>query len=310
LWGATEENISGKIKISVVIASYNSAPLVFETLESLQRQEGIPSDSYEIILADSSDDNTPSLVPERFPEIRVIHSDKRMYPGGARNMGIRKSSGEIIAFIDADAKASLHWLERIEYHHRDPAVAAVGGPILNGNPDAFLGWVPYWCEFTGYSANSPETRRRVIPTCNLSIKRDAFDKYGPFLEEQFGNEDVLLTENLRREGLGPLFKRDMPVYHHNRFTWNTIAPHLRKLGRCTGIARMKYDIAGSASFRSWRRYLIIPLTPFYKTCLIWGRMLRDDPSRIGRLIVTTPWIFAGLVHWTSGLDDGLREGRK
>jgi glycosyltransferase involved in cell wall biosynthesis len=294
----------------VVIASYNSKPLVFETLESLRHQNRIEPGDYEVILADSSDDGTHEAVMERFPDVRVVHSDERKFPGAARNMGIAESRGEIVAFIDADAIASPNWLERIRIHHKEPGTAAVGGPILNGNPEQFLGWVPYWCEFTGYTAQSPETRRRVIPTCNLSIKRKAFDEYGPFLEDQFGNEDVLLTENLRKAGLGPVFRQDMPVYHINRYRWKEIVPHLRKLGRCTGLARMKFNVAGAASFRSWKRAFILPLTPLYKAALIWGRVIRDEPGRLGRLAITSPWIITALIHWTLGMRDGLREGRE
>jgi len=295
--------------MSVVIASYNSAPLVFETLESLHRQEGIKPCEYEVILADSSTDGTNDAVHQRFPEVKIVHSNERKFPGAARNMGIRESTGDILAFIDADAVASPHWLERIRHYHQDPQIVAAGGPILNGNPQKFLGWVPYWCEFTGYTRRSPETRRRVIPTCNLSIKRKAFDEYGPFLEEQFGNEDVLLTENLRKAGLGPVFKRDMPVYHFNRYDWAQITGHLRKLGMSTGMARVKYDVAGAASFRCWKRHFIIPLTPLYKAALIWGRVARDEPERLPRLAATSPWIIAGLIHWTIGMRNGLGQGK-
>ena len=303
-----ESTISDGIDISVVIASYNSMPLVFETLHSLRHQEGIKPEEYEVILADSSTDGTHDAVREKFPEVKVVHSDVQKYPGAARNMGITESQGSIVAFIDADAYASPRWLERIRHHHKQAGVAAVGGPILNGNPEKFFGWVLYWSEFTGYTAVSPETQRRVIPTCNLSIKRRAFDENGPFLEEQFGNEDVLLTENLRKAGLGPLFKRDMPVYHVNRYRWSEIAPHLRKLGRCTGVARMKFDVAGAGTFRTWRKHLILPLIPLYKWLLICGRTIRDDPGRLMRLGAVSPWLFAGLIHWTLGMRDGLRKG--
>jgi hypothetical protein len=224
-------------------------------------------------------------------------------------MGIKESSGEILAFIDADAVASPRWLERISFHLQEPQTVAIGGPIVNGNQSKFLGWVPYWCEFTGYTPRSPETRRRVIPTCNLSIKREAFDKYGPFLEEQFGNEDVLLSENLRKAGLGPVFRRDTPVRHINRHKWAAITAHLRRLGASTGAARARYDIAGATSLRGWKRAFIIPLTPLYKAALIWGRVARDAPQQLPRLAITSPWVIAGLIHWTIGMRNGLRQGK-
>ncbi len=121
-------------KISAVICTYKRYDLLKKAIESLISQS-IPSSEYEILIID----NTPNAKfgegkssCEQYsdiPNLRYLFED---IPGlsNARNVGIRESSSEIIAFLDDDAIASKSWLEEIVLGFQSfEKVGVVGGKI-------------------------------------------------------------------------------------------------------------------------------------------------------------------------------------
>jgi len=118
------------MKISVVIPSYNQAGTVRNCLRSVLAQQR-PAD--EIIVVDSSTDETPEIIAEEFPEVQLIHLAEKTPPGQARNIGVERASGEVIAFTDSDCVPTPQWLRAIDDAYRRDAcvgtVGTVGGPI-------------------------------------------------------------------------------------------------------------------------------------------------------------------------------------
>ena len=94
------------MKLSIIVPVYNMAAdnkLSF-CLDSLLAQK---LDDYEIIAVDdcSTDDSLKILqdYQKKHPDkIQVIHSPVNKHQGGAKNLGIKKATGEWIGFIDAD----------------------------------------------------------------------------------------------------------------------------------------------------------------------------------------------------------------
>lgn len=87
--------------VSVITPFYNDIRYFPETLKSYFSQT---YPNIEMILIDDNSDMRPNtLIPEnaKYP-VRIIRSDKKMGPGGARNLGIRQANGELIAFLDSD----------------------------------------------------------------------------------------------------------------------------------------------------------------------------------------------------------------
>lgn len=83
-------------KISVIIPVYNEESYVSDLIRSIKQQT---YKNYEIIAADSSTDNTPNIL--RKFGVKVIRIPKTNV-SAARNAGINKAKGEILALIDAD----------------------------------------------------------------------------------------------------------------------------------------------------------------------------------------------------------------
>ena len=98
--------------ISVIIPSYNSEHTIEKCLDSLRNQSY--RGEHEIILIDSSADTTPQIVSSKYPEIQLIHLEKKTDPGTARNIGIKEAKGDILALIDSDCIAAHDWLDNIK----------------------------------------------------------------------------------------------------------------------------------------------------------------------------------------------------
>lgn len=87
-------------KVSVIIPSYNREHLIQRSILSVLNQT---YKNIELIVVDDSNDNTEQKVKEIKDE-RLIYlkNPKRMGVSAARNIGIKISTGELIAFQDSD----------------------------------------------------------------------------------------------------------------------------------------------------------------------------------------------------------------
>ncbi|MDN3695214.1 glycosyltransferase family 2 protein [Chryseobacterium tructae] len=92
------------MKISVIIPVYNAEKYVSQAVESALQFD----DVYEIILIeDKSPDNALEVcqqLAEKYARVKLYqHTDKGNHGAGpTRNLGIEKSTGDFIAFLDAD----------------------------------------------------------------------------------------------------------------------------------------------------------------------------------------------------------------
>ena len=88
-----------EIKISVIIPNYNYGRFIGEAIESVLAQTFPP---YEIIVVDDgSDDNSADIVKTFGSRVKFIQQ-RNQGVGAARNNGVKNSSGNLIAFLDAD----------------------------------------------------------------------------------------------------------------------------------------------------------------------------------------------------------------
>ncbi len=85
--------------VSVVIPTYNYGRFIEEAIRSVLEQTCMPSEI--IIVDDGSTDETAAVVGAFGDTVRHIHQD---HAGvcAARNRGVSESSGELVAFLDAD----------------------------------------------------------------------------------------------------------------------------------------------------------------------------------------------------------------
>src|SRR5690242_14754403 len=85
--------------VSVVIPAYNYGRFVGEAVDSVLAQSYPHVET--IVVDDGSQDDTRERLAHYGNRIRYIYQQNQGLPA-ARNTGIRHSSGELIAFLDAD----------------------------------------------------------------------------------------------------------------------------------------------------------------------------------------------------------------
>ncbi len=111
--------------VSVIVAAHNEEDVIERRLRNLLELD-YPRDRLEIVVAsDASDDRTDELV-ESTPGVRLIRCPR----GGkvaAQNRAMRETTGEILAFSDANAQWKPDALRMLVRNFSDPDVAYVCG---------------------------------------------------------------------------------------------------------------------------------------------------------------------------------------
>jgi len=258
-------------EVSVVIASYNSKRTVEACLQSLEEQ--ITPRGYEVILVDSSTDGTGELVERKYPHVMVHRCSERKFAGDARNLGISKARGRLIAFIDADCQAESDWIEKIVKAHESPD-PAIGGAIANGTSDSYVGCAAYFCEFSGWMPGLPPQLMDDIAAANMSYKKDVFDKYGHFIEGTYCS-DTELHWRLGKDGIRLRFEPSIRISHHNIDRLGKFLKHEMFHGRC--FAKVRIRAQGFSRLKRLIYVAFSPLLPvrlFYKITLnsIWDTL--------------------------------------
>ena len=220
--------------VSVVIACPRNSWMLEECLSALGLQT---YDDFEVIVLPDEPFDLSRMPPaaanlrlETFPTGKVRPAEKR-------NIGIAKSRGEIVAFIDDDAYPDAHWLEYAVKYFSEPGIGAVGGPGITPPGDGFLaklgGRVYDNILVSGnyrYRYKAGGVRRDVddYPSCNLFVRKNLLDAIGGYRTDFWPGEDTLLCKDIVDSWKRIVYDPWVVVYHHRR---PLFAPHMRQLGR-------------------------------------------------------------------------------
>ena len=302
----SEEQQSAPL-ISVVIPTYNEQDQIRNCLTSIFAQQ--TSHSFEVIIVDSSKDDTPEIVRREFPQVKLIHREQQTFAAEARNIGIEKATGTIVAFIDADCVADTSWLEAIARHQHGEHVA-VGGAISLNSPTTIAGAALFGIEFSEYGARSPSREIRWLPSCNLAVKRDDLKQHGVFPTHMQASEDMLFTRQLiQRSGKSLHFDPGMRIRHSNRNNLAELRDKLSTLGYWSGRSRATGLIPGGFLLRY---PLVIPLLVPYRLIHIVTRLTLHsrDARLVAMALLGWPLMAYGLIGWARAFYRGVRSVAK
>jgi glycosyltransferase involved in cell wall biosynthesis len=127
-------------KVSIIAAARNEEKTIRQSLESLLNQT---YNNIEIIIVtDDSEDRTDEIAEEYAEKYPFIKHYVIEYKGRGcvipRIEGIKRSTGEILFMVDADAYYSKDYIEKCIRHLKDPHVGGVIGKIRIWEPKTIL----------------------------------------------------------------------------------------------------------------------------------------------------------------------------
>jgi glycosyltransferase involved in cell wall biosynthesis len=225
--------------VTILICTYNRAPLLHETLATMQEMEAPDNCDVDIIVVDNnSTDDTARVVSHaskhaRFPI--TLLQERQQGKSFALNTGLAAATGDVLALTDDDVLPAPDWLARIVNAFREQEVMFVFGKVLprwSCTPPPELLTVPaqdiwgplaivdYGDEPARYEASN--TGQRLPIGANLSFMRSALVAIGGWRTDLgkvnntlISGEDHEIFLRLRRHGLySGYYDPQMSVRHY------------------------------------------------------------------------------------------------
>lgn len=203
------------IGLSFIVPCLNSERTIRETLKSIFSQK--LELHYEVIVVDNgSEDNTLEIV-KKFP-IRLF-SEVQKGANHARNLGIKMSHGNYIAFVDSDVTLNPEWSrELMKYIQKNDLLAGQGKVICSPlkNPSILL--EKYRCSRSTHPSNwinlvTKDNRVGFINTAACIYRADVLKKVQFFSKSIRYHEDVDLTLKVRSLPSGAIGCTSQAVAH-------------------------------------------------------------------------------------------------
>lgn len=285
-------------RISVIVCSYNGARTIRDCCEGLRELEY--PDCEVIVVSDGSTDATAAIA--RDYGFRVIATENRGL-SRARNTGLAAATGELVAYLDDDARPDRHWLSYLAMTFMNTPHAGVGGPNIAPPGDGLI---------ADCVANAPGNPIHVllsdreaehIPGCNMAFRKACLQAIGGF-DPQFhvAGDDVDVCWRLLQRGWTLGFSPAAMVWHHRRNSLRAYWKQQQSYGKAEALLERKwpekYNAAGHLTWTGrlygkglartlgWRRGRIYQGT--------WGSapfqsIYQPAPGRLSSLVLMPEW---------------------
>lgn len=167
-----------KLKISLIIPAYNEEKYIWECLEyALKNGKWY---FHEIIVVDNNSTDTTKKLAEWYPGVRVV-LEKKKWTSSARNRWYLESTGDILAFVDADTRIPAWWAKKIEDQFlHNSTIGVVCGPYSFYD----LPWYSFFYSWLYYAPILAYFMSKLVGgVCtggNFAVRKTILDKIGWF----------------------------------------------------------------------------------------------------------------------------------
>lgn len=254
--------------VSVVVCAYTERrwEALMDAVRSVERQ--VPAVMETIVVIDH---NAALFDRARnaFPRARVFENQGPRGLSGARNTGVAAASGDVVAFLDDDARADDDWLAALLAPFAKHDVIAAGGLALPDWEAARPDWLPdefLWvvgCSYRGLP-EAPTAIRNPIGA-NMAFRREVLAAAGGFANgigrvgrTPLGCEETELAIRARARTGGQIMHLPACRVRHrvtaDRATWRYFARRCWAEGLSKALVRD--SVGGDAALASERAYVL------------------------------------------------------
>ncbi|HSP05764.1 MAG TPA: glycosyltransferase family 2 protein [Acidobacteriota bacterium] len=166
-------------RVTIVTPSFNQAAFLEQTIQSVLQQP-YPNIEY-MVLDGGSTDGSAEILRKYGSRLAYWHSQKDRGQWDAINQGLRKATGQIVAYLNSDDCLAEHAVEKIVRSFQEhPDIALVYGRSLTIDTDGRrTGERNSW----DWDLNSVLTEwKNPIPQPSAFLRKDLFSTYGLFDE--------------------------------------------------------------------------------------------------------------------------------
>ena len=270
------------MNFSIVIPLYNKAPYLKETLQSLFDQTKLP---YELIIVDDkSTDGSLQLIkgclndmPARFKDVRIeiIELEKNSGVGFARNIGFKKTTGDVVSFLDADDIYAPDLLQTTDL-------------LMTLHDIDFLVIGLHFFPSNTYSPDLKKLNQKLIP-----ITTDGFRMENPLktitsMEFLMGVGSNVIV---KREWMAPIKFYEEPNFYEGIDYWFRVLKEVlhkkpKSIGLLMGNRLKVREVPGSASRKKFNRWDDIHYPPLLITC----KTSKNRYDRLMKGVVGRRWL--------------------
>ncbi len=230
-----------KIKVSIIIVSYNNPNVLKDTLVSLY--DNISELEFEVIVVDNnSHEKNVEMIKTEFPQVKLIENNENSGFAKGCNIGAKVADGEFLLFVNSDIILEGNPVVDMLECYQDSTIGIVGAQLTNADgsiqPSSFrfpkLGM--RFLQLSGlkniivkvfpkarYSGNKREVD--YISGAFLMITKKLFFDVGMFDENYFMyQEDADLGYQVKLAGKKSILLTTRKVIHLNENHENEINP--------------------------------------------------------------------------------------
>lgn len=217
--------------VSIIVPVFNRENMIGKCIESLLE---VDYPSYDIIVVDNGSIDRTLEIVEQYPVTLIKCEQRGSYE--ARNKGVEKASGEIIAFTDSDCVVEKNWLKALIANYTHDSVGGVCGEIYSVKPNSVI---ETFCDAIGVNSiklinriegNRCELRKdqnRFLSadfvTANCSVRRTVFEDIGGFDTDFKSGGDIGFGWSILKAGYKLIYEPDAIVLHKHRTSlWSLI----------------------------------------------------------------------------------------
>jgi len=191
------------LRISVIVCAHNEARYLPACLHSVLAQSRRPD---EVLVVNNASSDETAAVAAQIPFVRVIDEPRKGLVV-ARETGRRHASGHILVCLDADRRAPLPWIARIERRlNLDPRLIALSGPYRYYDWDWWSRSLIRAYDFTLAPATQLLVKHilhigTIFNGGNFAVRREALERIGGFdTSIEFHGEDTNVGRRLSAIG--------------------------------------------------------------------------------------------------------------
>jgi glucosyl-dolichyl phosphate glucuronosyltransferase len=224
--------------------------------------------------------------------------------GSARRTAAELARGDILVFLDDDARAEADLLERLGPPYMTPSVVAVGGAPVPEYSRPRPVWFPpefdwvFGCVYAGLPTSLAPTPRLIGAV--MSVRRDALQQIGYFHSDNHDDMDMCHRLALRWPDKLILFEPTAIARHYvppDRLTWRYFWRRCFLVNR--GKVEVHRDLPGTGGLDADRRFVAAALSQGLRR---EGReVLRGDLGSLLRIACLNAGILLAATGYLSGV---------